>query len=52
MNVQPPDIFTAPLDITGVSNAINGLADKLNNEDTSIKLVVPQNQAPSSPLLI
>lgn len=52
VSVQPPDVFTAPLDLSGFRNVISGLIDNLDNKDTSIKLVAPQNQAPSSPLLI
>ena len=37
VSVQPPDVFTTPLDLSGFRN---------------VMLVAPQNQAPSSPLLI
>ena len=52
VSIQPPNVFTAPLDLSGFGNLFSSLIDNLNNNDTSIKLVAPQNQAPSSPLLI
>ena len=52
VSIQPPDVITAPLDLSGFGNVISSLIDNLNNKDMSIKLTTPQNQAPSSPLLI
>ncbi len=52
VSVQPPNVFNAPLDLSDFGNAIDSLADNLNNKETGIKLVAPQSQAPSSPLLI
>ena len=47
VSVQPPDVFTTPLDLSGFRNVISSLIDNLDNKDTSIKLVAPQNQAHS-----
>ena len=52
VNVQPPNVFTAPLELLEFGSMFSGLIDNLNNKDTSIKLVAPQSQAPSTPLLI
>ena len=52
VSIQPPDVFTAPLDLSGFGNVMSSLINNLDNKETSIKLVAPQNQAPSSPLLI
>ena len=52
VSIQPPDIFTAPLDLLGFRNVISSLVGNMDNKDTSIHLVAPQNQAPSSLLLI
>jgi hypothetical protein len=52
VSIQPSDVFTTPLDLSEFGNVISSLIDNQDNKDTSIKLVAPQNQAPSSPLLI
>ncbi len=52
LSVQPPNVFSAPLDLSGFGSVISNLMDSFINKDTNIKLLAPQSQAPSSPLLI
>jgi hypothetical protein len=52
LSVQPSPVSIQPPDLSGFGNVITSLIENMNSKNESIKLIAPQNQNPSSPLLI
>jgi hypothetical protein len=52
LSVQLTPVSIQPPDLSGFGNVISSLIENMNSKNENINLVAPQNQAPSSPLLI